>query len=78
MSLLSRKVWWAAQIGSFWPKVDVFYRSKWIMEGGDGGVGDHIKMNFEYFQMQKWIFQTTAAEKVDEKNGVICLVSFLS
>ena len=35
MSLLSRKVWWAAQIGSFWPKVDVFYRSKWIMEGGD-------------------------------------------
>ena len=51
------------------------------MEGGDGGGGggrDHIKMNFEYFQMQKWIFQTTAAEKVDEKNGVICLVSFLS
>ena len=42
------------------------------------GGGDHIKMNFEYSQMQKWILQTTAAEKVDEKNGVICPVSFLS
>ena len=24
--------------------------------------GDHMKMNFEYFQIQKWILQT---EKVD-------------
>ena len=35
--------------------------------------GDHIKMNFDYFQTQRWMLQT--AEKVDEKNGVICLVS---
>ena len=36
-------------------------------------------MNFEYFQIQKWILQTVRSEKVDEKNGVICLVSmFLS
>ena len=31
-------------------------------------------MNFVYFQIQKWILQTARAEKVDEKNGVICLV----
>ena len=41
--------------------------------------GDHMKMNFDYFQIQKWMLQTVRAEKVDEKNGVICLVSmFLS
>ena len=34
-----------------------------------------MKMNFEYFQTQKWILQTVRSEKVDEKNGVICLVS---
>ena len=37
--------------------------------------GDHIKINFDYFQIQKWMLQTVRAEKVDEKNGVICLVS---
>ena len=31
-------------------------------------------MNFEYFQIQKWMLQTVRLEKVDEKNGVICLV----
>ena len=36
---------------------------------------DHMKMNFDYFQIQKWMLQTVRAEKVDEKNGVICLVS---
>ena len=30
-------------------------------------------MNFENFQIQKWVSQT--AEKVDEKNGVICFFS---
>ena len=38
-------------------------------------MGDHMKMNFEYFQIQKWILQRVTSEKVDEKNGVICLVS---
>ena len=36
---------------------------------------DHMKMNFDYFQIQKWTFQTVIAKKVDIKNGVICLVS---
>ena len=35
---------------------------------------DHMLMNFEYFQIQKWILQTAGTEKVDEKNGVMCLV----
>ena len=36
----------------------------------NGPEGDSMKMNFEKFQMQKCVLQT--AEKVDEKNGVIC------
>ena len=35
----------------------------------------HMKINFECFQIQKSILQTVRPEKVDEKNGVICLVS---
>ena len=34
-----------------------------------------MKMNFEYFQIQKPMLQTIRAEKADEKNVVICLVS---
>ena len=34
-----------------------------------------MKVNFDYFQIQKWMLQTVRAEKVYEKNGVICLVS---
>ena len=39
------------------------------------GPKDHMKMNFDYFQIQKWMLQTVRAEKVDEKNGIICLAS---
>ena len=38
--------------------------------------GHPIKMNFDNFQIQKWISQIVRAQKVDEKSGVICLVSF--
>ena len=31
-------------------------------------------MNFQYFQIQKWMLQAGRAERVDEKNGVICVV----
>ena len=27
--------------------------------------GHHMKMNFEHFQIQKWMLQTVKAEKVD-------------
>ena len=39
---------------------------------------DQMKMNFEFFQIQKWILQTVRSEKVDEKSRVICLVSMFS
>ena len=35
-------------------------------------------MNFEYFQIQKWMFQTVRLEKVDGQIGVICIVSIVS
>ena len=42
----------------------------------NGRKEDPMKMNFGNFQIQKWISQTVRAQKVDEKNGVICLISF--
>ena len=36
---------------------------------------NHMKMNFDNFQRQKWVLQTLGAEKVDEKNRFICLAS---
>ena len=40
---------------------------------------DHMKTNFEYFQIQNWMLQTVRPEKVLEENRVICIVSmFLS
>ena len=33
-------------------------------------------MNFDNFQIQKWIQQTVKAQIVDDKNGVICPVFF--
>ena len=64
--VLSRKVWWVVRIGSFWPKLRYF-----IGQNGPnwGEAGGHIKMNFGYFQIQKWMLQTVRAEKVDEKMG---------
>ena len=35
-------------------------------------------MNFDNFQIQKWISQPVRAQKVDEENGIICLVSFFA
>ena len=37
--------------------------------GGEGDGGEHMKINFDYFQKQKWMLQTVRAEKVDEKIG---------
>ena len=45
----------------------------------NGRKEDPVKMNFGNFQIQKWVSQTVRAQKVDEKNGVVCLISiFLS
>ena len=40
-------------------------------------MGSHMKMGFDYFQIQKWMLQTVIAEKVDEK-AVIFLLSMFS
>ena len=37
--------------------------------------GRPLEHEFYYFQILKWMLQTFRAKKVDEKNGVICLVS---
>ena len=37
-----------------------------------------MKNNFDLFQMQKWMLRTVRAEKVDQKNVVICLVSIFT
>ena len=29
--------------------------------------GDHMKTNFEYFQIEKWMLQTVRAEKIAKK-----------
>ena len=34
-----------------------------------------MKMNFEYFQIQKWMLRTVRVEQGDEKSGVMCLIS---
>ena len=33
---------------------------------------DHMKINFGYFQIQKWMLQTIRVEKVDKKWSVNC------
>ena len=56
-----RKIWRPVQIGSFWPKIEVFYRSEWTKGGTTW--------------KQFWIFSnsemnvTVWAGKVDEKWG---------
>ena len=34
-----------------------------------------MEVNFDYFQIQKQMLQTVRVERVEEKNGAICLVS---
>ena len=48
--LLSRKIWWAVLIGSFWPK-------NWsILQTRMNQRRVQVKMNFDYFQWQTQIF----------------------
>ena len=37
-----------------------------------------MKMNFDYFQIQTLMLQTDRVEKVEEENGVICIVSMFA
>ena len=65
--LLCRKVWRAVRISSFWWKINVFYWPEWTEV-------INLKKNFKHFLIQKWMIQAGRAEKVDEKNVVICVV----
>ena len=71
--LRSRKVWWVVRISSFWRKIEVFYRPDWT-DAMNLKMNLKKKMNFKYFQIKKWMLQAGRAEKVNEKNGVICVV----
>ena len=50
----------------------VFYRPEHNAKGGMGGEG--MELNFEGLEIQKWNMPTDRAQRVDDKNGVICLV----
>ena len=67
--LLSRKVLRAVWIGSFWPKIEVFYRPELTNRGTIWkSILSIFKFRNEYYKQigkSRW------------KNGVICLVSML-
>ena len=55
MRSTSREVWWIFWIGSFWPKLEVFYRPDWTK-------GRTRWKN----EMQKWMLQTVRKKKVPQ------------
>ena len=67
---ISRKVWWAVRICSFFENWDILQTRI-----DNGGMRRGIKMNFEYSQIQKWMLQAVRAGKVNERNEVNFLVS---
>ena len=65
--LLSRKVWWAVCVGSFWQKLRYFTDQ-------NGPNGDHMKMNFEQ-KSEKREFKREKVGKIRWQSEVICLFS---
>ena len=61
MCLLSRTVLQVVQIGSFWLKIEAFYRPEWTKGR------HHMRINFKYLQIKNWMLQTLRMEKVDEE-----------
>ena len=57
--LLFRKVWWTVRIVSFRGLLQTRMERK----------GDHIKMNFDYFQIQKWMWQIVSRKSRWKKWG---------
>ena len=49
----------------------VFYRPE------QNAKGDLMELNFKVLEMQKWNIPTDRAQRVDEKNGVVCLIIML-
>ena len=50
----------------------IFYRSE------HNAMGDCMKLNCEGLEIQKWNIPMNRAEKLDEKNGVTCLVTMFA
>ena len=40
--------------------------------------GDYMKINFDYFQIEKWMLLPVRTNKTDVKSGVICIVSMFA
>ena len=53
--LPSREVFWVVPIGSFCPKF--YYYFIFILQTRKDQKWDHMKMSFDYFQIQKWMLQ---------------------
>ena len=51
-----------SEFGSFCPKFRYF-------EDQNGQNRVHMKMNFDYIQIQKWMSRTVRAKKLDGKSG---------
>ena len=49
--LLSVRVWWLS-------KLVAFAKNRGILQTRIDQNGDHMKINFDYFQIQKWMWQT--------------------
>ena len=46
----------------------VFYRPE------QNAKDDPMELNFKVLEMQKWNVPTDRAQRVDEKNGIVCLI----
>ena len=55
-----------SDLTTFTSKTQVFCRPEWAKGGGS------MKMNFDNFQIHIWRSQLVRAQKLDEKNGIIC------
>ena len=67
--LLFRKVWWAVWIGSFWPKIEIFYRPEWTTWG------TIWKWISSIFKFRNEYCKQLDRKRQKKKNEVICLVS---
>ena len=56
-------------MSSSWPKIEVFYRLEWTKGGATW------KWILSILKFRNKYYKQLDREKVDEKNGVICLVS---
>ena len=69
--LLSREVWWAVVVGSFWPNIQVFYRPEWTK-------GVPMKMNFEYLKFRNECYSYSGKSRWKKVGSFVLFTSSLS